>query len=112
MEFQKTGNVVLSTTEAEYMALFEAAQQTIWLRRFLDSFGYTQEEPTLVMGDNHGSMSLVKNPIDHQHTKHINIKYHFIREKAKEIEVTYVSSGEQTTDIFTKLLLHPTLLHK
>ena len=62
----------------------------------------------MIMGDNYGAMTLAKNPVDHQRTKHIDIRYHFIREKVSEKIVTihHVPSKEQTVDIFTKLLDH------
>lgn len=73
----------------------------------MEGMGYKMDEPTVIYGDNQGALSLAKNPIDHQRTKHIDVKYHFTRDKVEEkvIDLRYVSSAEQTADIFTKPLI-------
>ena len=71
--------IALSSTEAEYMAMSSAAQEAIWLRRLLSSLGFSQK-PTILYEDNQGAIALSKNPKSHSRTKHIDIRYHFIRE--------------------------------
>lgn len=69
--------VVLSTSEAEYIALSSAAQEAIWLHRLLNDFRNTHNRVT-IMEDNQGALALLKNPVFYSRTKHINIHYHFI----------------------------------
>ena len=72
--------VALSTTEAEYVALSYATQETIWLRKLLESIGLKQHIATTINEDNQSTISLVKNPKQQTRTKHIDIKYHYVRE--------------------------------
>lgn len=68
--------------------------------------GYENNEETVIFVDNQSAIRLVRNPEFHKRTKHIDIRYHYIREKvcAKEIVVKYVMSEQQQADIFTKPL--------
>ena len=95
-----------STTEAEYIAACMATKEVVWLRRLLASIGYPQTAPTPLLGDNQSAIRLVKNPEYHKRTKHIDIQYHFIREKyeSREIDISYISTDHQLTDIMTKAL--------
>ena len=72
--------VTLSSTEAEYVALCCAAQETVWLHRLLSSIGFKQSTPTVLFENNQGSIALSKNPKSHHQTKHIDIKFRFVRE--------------------------------
>lgn len=103
---QKQSVVALSTTEAEYISVSSAAQEAIWLRRLLKSLSVDVSEPTVINEDNQGTICLTKNPTTHARTKHIDIKYHFIREKvqSKEIELKYCATDKMIADIFTKSL--------
>ena len=67
--------ITLSTSEAEYIAVSAAAQEAVWLRRFLADLKALPEDPTIIMEDNQGGIALAKNPIAHARTKHIDIKY-------------------------------------
>ena len=102
----KQNTVALSTAEAEYVSTSEATTQAIWLRFVLDDFGEMQAEATPLFCDNMSAISMAKNPVFHQRTRHINKKYHFIREALQEgvIDVKFCRSEEQLTDIFTKAL--------
>ena len=102
----KQNTVALSTAEAEYVLAFEATAQAIWLRFVLDDFWEMQAEATPLFYDNMSAISMAKNPVFHQRTRHINRKYHFIREALQEgvINVKFCRSEEQLTDIFTKAL--------
>lgn len=99
--------VSLSSTEAEYMATREAAKEIIWLRRLLNDLGHPQREPTVIYEDNTATKSLAENPVHHERTKHIDIAYHFIRERVqtREIRVEHVSTNEQLADLLTKGLI-------
>ena len=101
--------VALSTTEAEYIALCLATQEAMWLRRLLDSVQNPQEGPTLIYEDNQGTICIAKNPRDTQRTKHIDIRYHFVRESVqnKVITIEKCESQNMIADTFTKQLPRP-----
>jgi hypothetical protein len=107
--FQKT--VALSSTEAEYMALSDCVKECVWLRRLLKGMGSEQVDPTVIYEDNQGAMALAKNVGYQARTKHIDIRYHFIREKVAsgEVELVYVESKNQLADYLTKGLSTKTL---
>lgn len=96
----------LSTTESEYIAAATAAKEAMWLRTLLSGIGYKCDKPTMMYVDNQSTIRLVRNPEFHKRTKHIDIKYHYIREKVenREIDVAFVPTGRQLADIFTKAL--------
>nr|GEU47145.1 retrotransposon protein, putative, Ty1-copia subclass [Tanacetum cinerariifolium] len=71
--------VALSTTKAEYMALTEAVKEAIWLKGLLEELGVELNRVT-VNCDNQGAIHLSRNHVFHERTKHINVRYHFIRE--------------------------------
>ena len=66
----------------------------------------TQEDPTQICVDNKSAIALAKNPVFHDRSKHIDIRYHYIREciTRKDVQVEYVKSQDQIADIFTKPL--------
>ena len=96
--------VALSTTEAEYVALCHAAQEVVWLRRLLASVNLVQAEPTKVHEDNQGTMALSRNPKSHPRTKHIDIKFHYVREviEKKKMDLFYRPTEYMIADIMTK----------
>jgi len=98
--------VVRSTTEAEYIAASNAAQETMWLRIFLKETRGIIMSPTKLLTDNQSALNLVENTEHHKFTKHIDVKYHYIRELAArgEIETVYVPSDKQLADFLTKPL--------
>ena len=102
----KQPTVALSSTEAEYYALCNATQEAIHLRFLLKELGLEQKEPTVIFCDNQGAMNLSKNYITHSRTRHIDIKYHFIREHITngDIQVKYCQTEHMIADIFTKSL--------
>lgn len=97
--------VALSTTESEYIAAAEAAKEISWLKLLFDDIRCSYQNSTLFM-DNQSAIRLVKNPEFHKRTKHVDVKYHFIREKytQKVFDIEYVSTELQKADIFTKSL--------
>ncbi|KAL0325747.1 UNVERIFIED_CONTAM: Retrovirus-related Pol polyprotein from transposon RE2 [Sesamum radiatum] len=103
---KKQATVAQSSTEAEYIAAAATSNQAIWLRRILEDIGEKQEEPTTIYCDNKSAIAITKNPVQHSRTKHIDIKYHSLREATTrgEIELKYCSTEEQLADIFTKAL--------
>lgn len=101
--------VALSSAEAEYMAACAAVQEAVHLRLLMSDLGFEQREPTVIYEDNQGCIALSDNPVYHRRTKHIDIRYHFIRERvaSKEIELKYVPTKYQLADLLTKGLAKP-----
>jgi hypothetical protein len=95
--------VALSTTEAEYMASVDAAKQALWLKQLLQELDIVFDTITLY-NDNNGCIGLSKNPINHDKTKHISMRHHFLREQVQEgtLTVTHVPSKLNIADILTK----------
>ena len=103
---RKQPTISLSSTEAEYVASSSAARELIWIWQFLDELGLLPDGPTTVFSDNQSAMSLAKNPVNHQNTKHIRVKYHFIREviALQELDLKFIGTEEQVADVLTKPL--------
>lgn len=93
---QKDNQILLSTTEAEYVAAAEAVKELVWLRRLLSDIKCRFDEPTVLQIDNQSAIILIKNPECYRKTKHIDIRYHFVKEKYEEqvLNVKYVKSEE------------------
>src|ERR1700759_3261525 len=106
---KKQGVVALSSTEAEYIAQTHAAKELIWLRTFLGEVSSKFTQPTTLHCDNQGAIALSKDNKFHARTKHIDIRYHFIREAVEnnKIHMSYISTDENVADIFTKPLARP-----
>lgn len=103
---KKQDITALSTTEAECVAATSAACQGIWLRRLLEDMGQKQVDATLILCDNRSAIAIAKNPAMHGRTKHIDIRFHFIRSLITDglIVMNHCSSDEQAADILTKSL--------
>ncbi|CAL8998022.1 unnamed protein product [Prunus brigantina] len=91
---------------AEYVSAAEATAQAIWLRFVLSDFGEEQVGATTILCDNTSAIAITKNPVHHHKTRHINRRFHFIRDALQngEIDLLYCKTEEQTADIFTKAL--------
>ncbi|KAL0537088.1 hypothetical protein IC582_026058 [Cucumis melo] len=98
--------VTLSTCEAEYVAAASCVCHAVWLRNLLKTVGILQEDPTVIHIDNKSTIALAKNPVFHDRSKHIDTRFHFIRDciSRKEVQVEYVKTEDQIADIFTKPL--------
>ncbi|KAJ4722910.1 Retrovirus-related Pol polyprotein from transposon TNT 1-94 [Melia azedarach] len=98
--------VTLSTCEAEYVAATSCVCHAIWLRNLLKELRWSQEKPTKIYVDNKSAMALAKNPVFHDRSKHIDTRYHYIREciTRNDVHMEYVKSQDQIADIFTKPL--------
>ncbi|UYV81752.1 hypothetical protein LAZ67_20002198 [Cordylochernes scorpioides] len=103
---QRQPIIALSTTESEYIAACSAAKELIWIRRLLQAIGCDITKETELYIDNQAAIKLVENPVFHKRTKHIDVRYHFIRSKHEEgeLKVHHVCSSEQLADIMTKPL--------
>uniref|UniRef100_A0A2N9G770 Integrase catalytic domain-containing protein n=1 Tax=Fagus sylvatica TaxID=28930 RepID=A0A2N9G770_FAGSY len=102
--------VTLSTCEAEYVAATSSVCHAVWLRSLLKELHMSQEEATEIFVDNKSALALAKNPVFHDRSKHIDTRYHFIREciARKEVQLEFVKSQDQVADIFTKPLKYDT----
>ena len=107
-ESKKQPIVSLSTMEAEYIAMCQGVKEVAFHRSLLKEVVFNEyaEMASAVMCDNQGAQFAVKNPIVHKRSKHIDIRFHYIREKyvSGEIDIQYVPSSENAADIFTKIL--------
>lgn len=103
--------VATSSSEAEYMAAASATSEAIHLRQLLEDLGFKQEGPTTIFEDNKGCIALSENPTFHKRTKHIAIKFHFIRDRiaSGEIVLGYIPTEHQLADGLTKQLPGPKL---
>ena len=101
--------IALSSTEAEYIALCSAAQETVWLRNLLNDVKLEQVKPTTMYEDNQGAICLSKNPKNHPRTKHIDVKYHYTRSLVENnvMKVEYIPTSEMLADALTKALPQP-----
>lgn len=97
--------VAVSTAEAEYMAAAAAVKEALWLRKLMTDLGY--DIPTVnIYCDNQAALTLLKNPISSARSKHIDVVYHFARERVarKEVEFSYCNTDLNVADIMTKAL--------
>ena len=105
--------VALSSTEAEYRGATISTCEAIWLRRLLQDLWVKVPTLILIYCNHIISMHLAKNPVLHARTKHIEVHYHFVRERvlSGEVELRYVRTDLQVADIFTKALGSDKLQH-
>ena len=98
--------IALSSAKVEYITMIGIAYQAIWMRRMLKDLGHKQQEATKLLYDNKSTITLSKNAIFHKRTKHIDTRYHYIREliNAREIIMKQCRTIEQFVDILIKLL--------
>ncbi|XP_050232866.1 secreted RxLR effector protein 161-like [Mercurialis annua] len=98
--------VTLSTTEAEFIAAASCACQSIWMRRILEKLGLQQSKCTDVFCDNSSTIKLSKNPVMHGRSKHIDVRFHFLRDLTMDgvVKLEYCGSKDQLADIMTKPL--------
>jgi hypothetical protein len=98
--------VALSTTEAEFVAAASCACQGVWMRRVLEKLGHSQGKCTTVLCDNSSTIKLSKNPVMHGRSKHIDVRFHFLRDLTRDgvVELNHCVTQEQVADIMTKPL--------
>ncbi|GJX52528.1 putative RNA-directed DNA polymerase [Tanacetum coccineum] len=95
--------VALSTTEAEYMAATKACKELLWLKRFLQELGFKQQRYAVIY-NNQSAIHLAKNSMFHKRTKHIDIRYHWIRDAIEDgmFELNKVHTDDNASDMLTK----------
>jgi hypothetical protein len=98
--------VTLSSTEAEYVALTHAAKELIWLRKLLSELKFLSIAATTLFCDNQGAITLSRDSTFHARTKHIDVRYHFIRQtiQHRQASLLYCPTDDMIADIFTKSL--------
>ena len=108
----KQSCIALSTIEAEYVACFSAIQEAIWLRRFSQDvevvkIAFEPIEPMTLYCDCMAALAYAKDPKYHRKTKHIQIRYHFIRDMITQNEVVlkHIPTSKMVADPFTKLIV-------
>ena len=100
---RKQPTVALSTCEGEYISLASAVQESKFLKQLCKDINIVIDD-VLIHADIQGTINLAKNPVKHQRSKHIDIKYHFIRSEiqAGTVKLEYVPTEDNVADIFTK----------
>ena len=98
--------VILSTCETEYVETSWSVFHAVWLRNLLSKLDLKQEKGTVIRVNNKSAIELAKNPVNHERSKHIDVRFHFIREQVKEgnMKLEHVESRAQAADMFTKPL--------
>ncbi|RVW39094.1 Retrovirus-related Pol polyprotein from transposon RE1 [Vitis vinifera] len=103
---KKQSVVARSSAEAEFRAMAHGICEGMWLQRILKELGIISNSTMTVLCDNKATISIAKNPVQHDRTKHVEIDRHFIKEKLEggTIKLMYIPSSRQTADILTKAL--------
>ena len=106
---KKQTTIALSSTEAEYVALSEAAREACWLKNLYEELGYAQHLPITIKGDNDGSIAMARNQQFHSRSKHIAIRWHWVRDLVEQnlIKIETCRDPQQTADVLTKALPRP-----
>ena len=105
---RKQPTVSRSSTKAEYKSLANATAEVMWVQKLLDELGIPHPLTACLWCDNLGAKYLSANPVFHARTKHIEIDFHFVRERVarRQLEVRLVSTEDQVADGFTKASPH------
>ncbi|GJZ87888.1 hypothetical protein Tco_0737876 [Tanacetum coccineum] len=95
----------MSTTEAEYVSLSACYAQVLWMRIQLTDCGFHFDKIPMYC-DSNAAIAIVCNPVQHSRTKHIDLRYHFIKEQVERgiVELFFVGIEYQLADLFTKAL--------
>ena len=103
---KKQDTVSRSSTESEYKALATTTAELYWLRQVLKDLGIYLSAPPELWCDNVSALAIASNPVFHARTKHIEVDYHFVREKVlrRDIQIKYIATDDQLADVFTKSL--------
>ncbi|KAH7282043.1 hypothetical protein KP509_35G009500 [Ceratopteris richardii] len=103
---KKQPTVATSSCEVEYREAFTATVECVWLRRLVADLGVGQSSSTTIFTDRQSALAVARNPMFHARTKHIEVHYHYVRERFSvgEISLAYVPAQENIEDLFTKAL--------
>jgi hypothetical protein len=110
---RKQSSISLSMAKAEYIVACSASCEAIWLRKLLTSLFNLEMEATVILCDNQSCIKMAENHVFHDKSKHIEIRYHYIRDMVQRgaIKLQYVSTDEQVADVLTKPLSRVVLMH-
>ena len=102
------GIVTLSSTKAEYVAATEITSELLFIKQIMNFLGMNTEEKMNVKLDNSGALFLAENEYACQRTKHIDVRYHFIRQHVDDgtMKIELIRSEDNIADVFTKNLGH------
>jgi hypothetical protein len=103
---RKQATVSRSSTEAEYKAVVNATAEVMWIQTLMKEIGLKYPSMARLWCDNIGAKYLSANPVFHARTKHIEVDYHFVRERVASnlLQIDYIPTGDQVADGFTKAL--------
>ncbi|KAK6151791.1 hypothetical protein DH2020_014426 [Rehmannia glutinosa] len=103
--FSKKQNSIATSTKSKYIVCGHHSAQVLWMRQQLRDYD-VEEKEIPIMCDNTSAIAITQNPVLHSRTKHIDVRYHFIRDhvEKKDITLEYISTDKQLADIFTKTL--------
>jgi hypothetical protein len=103
---KKQPTVSRSSIESEYRALAIASAEICWVWSLLKDLGIYLTDPPILWCDNVSTLAIASNPVFHARTKHIEVDFHFVRERVlrKDLVVKFVSTVDQLANIFTKSL--------
>lgn len=98
--------VTLSTTKAEFVAGAACASQAIWMKRIFEKLSLEESKCTTIYCDNSSTIQLSKNPVLHGRSKHIDVRFHFLRDLTRDgvVELVYCGTKDQLADVMTKPL--------
>ncbi|KAJ0926044.1 putative RNA-directed DNA polymerase [Helianthus annuus] len=101
---RKQDIVTLSSTEAEYVAATACACHCVWLKGLLEDLGEKINGPLKILCDNNSSIKLSVNPVMHRRMKHIDVRFHYLRDLVNQevVELEYCRSEDQLADAMTK----------
>jgi hypothetical protein len=99
--------IALSSTEAEYMSLSDTCRQLLWVKSLMSELGIELSSIPLFR-DNQGMIFLTSNPVQEKRIKHIDLRYHFIRDvvQSKQVKLFFIEGANNPADLFTKNLDH------
>jgi hypothetical protein len=103
---RKQGSIAQSTIEVEYIVASVASREAVWLRKLLLDLFSAEMEPTVIHCDNQSCINLSQNPVFHDRSKHIEMRYHYVRDMVQKniLNIQYAPTAEQTANILTKPL--------
>ena len=106
---QKQKSIALSTVEAEYMAACAACKEAVWQTAVWGQAGLSSDDPMVILCDSQGANALAKNPEHHSRSKHIDVRYHYVRRVVADgvVLLEHVASANQAADQLTKPLSKP-----
>ena len=103
---RKQTSVALSMAEAEYIPACSACTKAVWLQKLLSGLFDVAMDPTDIWCDNQSCIKLSENPVFHDKSKHIEVRYHYIQDIVEKgvVKLQYLATDEQVADVLTKPL--------